>query len=201
MFLLPAFSCVSALFLAFSSLAQPAERVMELPKAAADCMGAIKITDEIGPIKSSAAHGLQFEVQNQGGQYPFLHTREYNPAWFRFNADADGELELTISSVNAGDNYDFALYASEGPWFCRSFPFELIGNPARANCSTADMGTGITGINATGSDSLITFDAADAFCNSLRVQKGDAFYLLVDSSTRPQAGYTIKIRVKEDAHE
>ncbi len=181
--------------------AQPVERVMEVPKSAADCMGAIKLVDGIGPLKNIVGAGFYYEIENKYGEYPFLMTREFNPCWFKFSTDTDGELEMMIKSVNPEDNYNFALYLSPGPWFCKTFPSEHISVPMRANCSYSDQGLGQTGINPTGTDSLATAESASAFCLPLKVTRGEAYYLVVDSETRPQSGYTIEIRVKETANE
>ncbi len=189
---------VLMLLLAITTAAQP-NHVIEVPKSAADCQGAIKLGEEIGPIRNIQGFGFFQEIENNSRQYPFLWDHERNPCWFKYHAEDDGQLEIIIKSVNPGDNYNFALYSSPGQWFCNNFPFEFIQQPARANCSSADIGIGITGISAEGTDSLAADDAGNAFCKLLNVTKGEAFFLIVDSATRPQSGYTVTVRIKPNA--
>lgn len=196
----------SHLILLFCSLAvgvslkaQPADYVMEIPKTAADCNGAIKIVDGIGPLKNLVGYGNYQEVSNNSQEYPFLMPHEFNPCWFRFNAEEDGLLDIIIKSVNPSENYNFALYNSPGPWFCKSFSSEFISTPVRASCSAGDQGK--TGISTEGQDTLANIDISNPFCSSLKVTKGEAFYLLVDSDFRPQGGYTIEIKVRQAPNE
>ncbi len=189
------------LFTAIGGYGQPAERVMLVPKSAADCMGAIKIVDQIGPIKNAIGIGSFVDLSNRYGDYPFLMPHEFNPIWFKFSVEEEGQLEVVIKSINTADDYNFALYLSPGPWFCNTFQNEQMASPVRANRSNADSGTGLTGINSEGQEEQAPIDANSAFCKSLLVNRGDSFYLYVDSETRPQNGYTVEIKVKAKVSE
>lgn len=180
--------------------AQDVVKVMEVPEAAADCMGAIRIVDFIGPIKNVIGRGKVTEIYNSNGQYGFLLTREYNPTWFKFNAYASGLLSLEIKAVKPTDDYNFALYQSPGPWFCKSFFSEFIDEPVRANASDSDV-NGTCGISDDGVDEIVEFTGDNSFCSPLKVTKGEEFYLLIDSATKPQSGYTINIKIRETVNE
>lgn len=176
------------------SQAQPADRVMDIPKASADCMGAIKITDKIGPVRNVIGFGFIQEIENISGMVPFMMAKEYNPGWFRFSAEEDGDMYLTITSVNVTDDYNFALYQSPGAWFCQNFKFEYFPNPVRANASNADGAIGKTGLSSEGTEENTEYTSANAFSKPMKVKRGESYYLFVDSQARPQAGYTIEIK-------
>ena len=190
---------LGSLFIAIHSLSQPAEKVIPIPKTAADCSGAIKIVDEYGPVINTVGFGTMAEASDRYELIPFLHKGEYHPVWFRFTAESSGELELIIKSVNPQDDYNFLLYSSPGPWFCNVFKNELVNEPLRANRSSADQGIGLTGVNKAGTEERAAIDAPSAFCKSLSVNRGDAFYLFVDSEIREQSGFKVILSIKSSS--
>lgn len=180
------------------SAAQSEKKILLLPATAADCTGAVNLTDSIGPVRSSGGSGKFPEMKNNYGEFPFLMEYEFNPGWYRFTAEDNGLLTLQIRSENAADDYNFALYASPGPWFCNTFVAEQRHNPVRANLSGADAENGITGIAASGTAELADGSSTDPFCKPFRISAGETVYLYIDSRTRPQAGYSVYIRVEKE---
>jgi hypothetical protein len=172
---------------------------LQAPEASADCMGAIRFQDTIGPIKGMAGRGKITEIYNSNGEVGHLHLKEMNSVWLRFEVREDAELTMKIKSVNPIDNFNFALYESPGPWFCQSFANEFSREPIRANMSDKDQGE--TGLSADSPETLVDFYGSDAFSSKLAVKKGTEYYLLIDSPIKWQEGFWVFLSLMNVAAE
>lgn len=110
-----------------------------------------------------------------------LERRENISVWFYFEFRKDMPAHSGISftlqdtaAFNCGQDYDFALYRANGS--C-----DNLGSPVRCSFAQIDANQRIirTGMGGGATDTTENL-LGDGFVDSLRVQPGEGFYLLVD---------------------
>ncbi|TXC75634.1 hypothetical protein [Luteibaculum oceani] len=183
------------LLLGFNGFAQsdnPLDDIYELEARTADCLGAIKLGDKLGPVVGNNKIGFKYEIKKQEHRNPYIFAWEHNVVWFRFTPEKDGELELLISPIEPSENFDFILYVTDGRWFCNDF-HEYVDSPIRSNLST---NPGTTGISSLGQEEFVTEDKSNAYSSPVQVKAGYTYYLVIDSPDGKNSGFSIEKRVK-----
>lgn len=120
-----------------------------------------------------------------------LSTSEVNDVWYTFQPQTSGDLNFTITPIDAGDDYDWALYnlttdncsslatLDQHPWLNVSCNF----------CGTA----GNTGANGGGSTNCEGPNGCTPFNAIVPVIAGQIYYLNVSNFSATQSGYILNM--------
>ena len=144
-----------------------------LIEKSADISGAIEIKDSIyGPINTANGPGRKIDWCEGEG------VCESYSCWFTFIASSNGLLDFDIVPKNRLDDYDFALF------YCPdSTSIQAISKgenlPVRRNFSYNVSRFGSTGL-ATTSGRIVGAGDGPQYIESVRVNKGERFYLLIN---------------------
>ncbi len=140
-----------------------------------DCINAIAICDDLPVSGVESGPGLVSESClgcTAGG--------ENYSTWYNFCFETSGTFAMTIDPVTNTDDYDFALY---GP----DVACGALGTPIR--CSYA-ASTGNTGLKSSVTD--VSEDVSgNGWVDTLHVEAGECYYLMVNHWSPPITGYTI----------
>ncbi|HOY32150.1 MAG TPA: OmpA family protein [Bacteroidales bacterium] len=157
----------------------------------ADCSKPLEIKDTIfGPTNAPAGYGSVMEIS---GSKTSLYTfeKEHNTCWYFFKAKYDAHLEIDIIPVNINDDYDFILYRYNGRTFCSDVASGNI-KPVRTCISRNDKKIkSRTGLSKQASEEYIHSGPGHSFSKSIRVKKGEIFYLVVDNVYPNGSGHTV----------
>jgi outer membrane protein OmpA-like peptidoglycan-associated protein len=118
-------------------------------------------------------------------QFRRYFTQQQNIAWLTFVVPADTQLTFDLVPSGSADNLDFLLFKDADGSFCRELN-SAKARPLRFNLSTPQPGKGSgTGLS-TGAlhDSELHGDAPP-FCKSVKVKRGERYYLLVNDAGSP----------------
>ncbi len=148
-----------------------------------DCVNAIEVCDDLPVAGVESGPGLVSESCTgctAGG--------ENYSTWYYFCFETSGTFAFTIDPVTNTDDYDFALY---GP----GVTCGALGMPVR--CSYA-ASTGNTGLKSTVAD--ISEDVTgNGWVDTLHVDAGECYYLMVNHWSPPVTGYTIDWNLTDGA--
>ena len=107
-----------------------------------------------------------------------------HPTWYKFTINKTGILMFDIIPQNQKDNYDFMLFKFEDE-FCKKYNSGNL-TPVRSNFNPPGNSKGITGLSYNGKE--------NDFDKSLRVNKGDKFYLALNNVYKNGKGHTIHFK-------
>lgn len=158
----------------------------------ADCKKPVEIKDTIfGPTNAApSGYGAVMEISGEKNSL-YAFEQEHNTCWYFFKAPYDAQLEFDIIPVNSNDDYDFILYKYNGRTFCSDVAEKKI-LPVRTCISRNDKKIGSkTGLSKTAIHEFIHSGPGPSYSKSLRVKKGDIFYLVVDNVYPKGSGHTI----------
>lgn len=157
-----------------------------------DCARATQVCTNTTFNGASTGPGIVSEgCQNGATTAVNCNLSENETNWYSFQIASSGNLVLTITPLNAADDYDFVLY---GPGVTCS----TLGSPIR--CSYACYGTGCNASNGnTGMNSANDFVQAgasedvngDGWVSTLSVTAGQIYYLMVNRWSAGGSGYTL----------
>lgn len=143
-----------------------------------------------GPVYNERKIYEGFGQKNEAGGNSCLPA-ETNSAWYRFEIARDGDLNFLIRPANGFDDYDWTLWKGDRlkPFVCPGAGEEMAPKIA-CNYSAARGIRGETGMCDKGRR-LESAASGSPYCKSLKVKKGDIFYLLVDNNTGKSKGFSI----------
>mgnify|MGYP003379100150 FL=1 len=107
-----------------------------------DCLGAIPVCNQVYNTPSSTFGTGNYP--NEQGPGTCLIPGEFNSSWYTFNISSSGTFAFTITPVNAGADYDWAMYN-----LTNATCAEIQTNGSlMVSCNSSQWG--YTGISATG---------------------------------------------------
>ena len=168
------------------------EKVFHIQKRSCDCIGAISISDKIGPLVANHAFGYKIDL-HQKDETPYVINYEHNSVWYKFRSKTTGDLYIDIIPVDPSEDINFMLYQSPGPWFCDDFKSDFSLYPIRSNLSSTP---GNTGLNKSGTEEVISSSQPTSYSQVIPINAGDEFYLVVDTETKISAGHSVVIKVE-----
>lgn len=125
----------------------------------------------------------------------FAFEKEHNSSWYKLIINTEGELTLNIIPTKPDDDYDFMLFQAGKNKFCDSLQNFKIG-PVRA-CLSRDRQeiNSLTGLNFKSKEEFVKHGIGAAFCKSIKVKKGDVYYLVLDNVHEKGGGHTIELEI------
>ncbi len=182
------------LFLFALSGASFGQEPIQLTKSASDCTGAIRITDNvIGPVFSPRGFGNELEIQGYELGDPYFIQREHNTVWYKFTVPYNSIFSFDLIPIHKDDDFDFLMFRYDGPNFCRDV---AAGTkiPVRTNISRKNIEVeGKTGLRASEVHDYVPSGPGSSYSRSLKVEKGEVYYLLVDNPFRENEGHSIHL--------
>ncbi|MEO8149274.1 MAG: OmpA family protein [Bacteroidia bacterium] len=180
--------------LLFISVSVQAQQHVAITAANADCSNPIEIKDTILIAENSPiGFGSDLEIDGNAKDDTCFFEKEHNTVWYWFKIKADGVLSFTITPQKRTDDYDFALYKSEGRTFCTDVKSKKI-LPLRT-CISRNYETikGATGLNNNAAENYIHSGVGASFVKSLEVKKGEYYYLVLDNVYDKGSGHKIEM--------
>ncbi|HOV12191.1 MAG TPA: OmpA family protein [Bacteroidales bacterium] len=168
-----------------------AQGVYQIKPENADCKNPVEIKDTIfGPTNPPSGFGALMEISGAKNSL-FEFEKEHNTCWYFFKAKYDALLEMEVIPVNINDDYDFILYKYNGRNFCQDVLDKKI-QPVRSCISRNDKNLkSRTGLSKEATEEYIHSGPGASFSKSLRVKKGEIYYLVVDNVYPKGSGHTV----------
>ncbi len=186
------------------ALAQPESpdedrQPVRMTKNNADCIGAVMIRDTIfGPVISPPGVGHNLEIRDNELGDLYFFEREHNTVWYRFRPPYNAELTFEITPVIDEDDFDFLLFGPVSPAFCSKMKKQGV-TPVRTNISRNNKAyKSRTGLSFEATQEYVPSGPGDPFSKSIKVKKGELYYLVVDNPYRENKGHTITLHYKRD---
>ncbi len=181
----------AAVLLAIHTWAQTPARITQ---ENGDCLGAIFLTDTIHvQVKAPRGFGNVLEVKENPPEHKQWLEREHHSIWYRFRAPWRSTLTFDILPNDPADDIDFLLFKGAVPGLCDKVITRAVA-PVRTNISRNDRAIGSRcGLSATAKEAFVRSGAGASFSSAIEVEQGELFYLLVDYSDRPRAGFTLHL--------
>ncbi len=179
------------------SLQLMAQSVYIIKPENADCSKPLEIKDTIfGPTNAPNGFGSLMEISgDKTSLYEF--EKEHNTCWYFFKVKNDALLQLEIIPVNSNDDYDFILYKYNGRTFCKDVAEKKV-NPVRSCISRNDKKIkSRTGLSNQATEEFIHSGPGASFSKSLRVKKGEIYYLVTDNVYPKGSGHTVILHYSE----
>ena len=176
----------------FAQEDDPLDDIYTLEPRTADCLGAVKLPEKLGPVIGNNKIGAKIEFYKQEQRVPYLFAWEHNVVWYRFEAERSGMLHLLIIPEDPAENFDFVVYHAEGPWFCSTLS-EVVDSPIRSNISETP---GATGLGDLGSQELVPEQDSNPFSAPVAVTEGETYYIAIDSPDGKNSGHSIEREIK-----
>lgn len=145
---------------------------------------------------SPPGKGAINEISESKQRTKFAFETEHHSAWYKLNIKSNGHLCFDIIPNKEDDDYDFMLFKSDKN-FCDSLNKYKI-KPVRACISrNQEENKGKTGLNNSAKKELVKEGVGDVYAISIRVNKGDIFYLVLDNVYDKGEGHSIKFYMEE----
>lgn len=159
-----------------------------------DCYHPLEIKDTIfGPTTAPSGYGSIMEVSGEKKSL-YSFEKEHNTVWYFFKSPGNCELSFDIIPEQLSDDYDFILYRYNGKNFCRDVAENKV-IPARTCISRNEPKIGSkTGLSSEAKDEYVHSGPGPSYCKSLKVKKGEIFYLVVDNVYPGGKGHSIRLR-------
>jgi len=147
-----------------------------------DCKTAlIYDSKQMGEISVSKGYGDEMEIFGHPIYNDHFFTEEHNTLWIYLYFRDSAEFEFELTPDKKSDDFDFMLYKIDRPDFCdylkKHQPIPLRSNLARKNPQSG----GITGMRSTNNNNYSKAGYEPFFSSTLKINKGDEFYLIIDS--------------------
>jgi len=151
-----------------------------------DCINAVPVCSDDAISFDPRGVGVQELTLSNSG---CLESNETNSAWYFFRVNDNTppntvlNFEIEPECRNDGEDYDFAVF---GP----DIECDNLNTPIRCSYAAPVLNCSITGLR----DSDIDFSegsGGNGFVNSLRVNAGETYYLLVDNFEGSGTGFTL----------
>lgn len=157
-----------------------------------DCSGAIFIPDSIYVNKQAVrGFGNVLEIKENPFEDKQWFEREHHTTWYKFRVPVACKLTLDIIPDDIQDDIDFLIFEGAIPGICDKILTKQ-AVPLRSNISRNDTTIGsMCGLSKTATEDYVRSGLGSSYSNALQTQAGELFYLAVDQSERPRAGYTI----------
>jgi len=151
-----------------------------------DCKTALVYdSKQMGKINIPNGFGEEMEIFGHPIYNDHFFTEEHNTLWIYLYFRDSAEFEFKLTPNKETDDFDFMLYKIDRPNFCDYIknvqPIPIRSNLARKNPNTG----GITGMRSTYTNHYSKAGYEPFFSSTLRINKGDEFYLIIDS---PEGG-------------
>lgn len=148
-----------------------------------DCLGAIPVCNQVYNTPSSTFGTGNYP--NEQGPGTCLIPGEFNSSWYTFNISSSGTFAFTITPVNAGADYDWAMYN-----LTNATCAEIQTNGSlMVSCNSSQWG--FTGISATGVGNWNGAGPTNAFNYLLNVNAGETYVLNINNWSGTTGGYTV----------
>lgn len=148
-----------------------------------DCLGAIPVCNQVYNTPSSTFGTGNYP--NEQGPGTCLIPGEFNSSWYTFNISSSGTFAFTITPVNAGADYDWAMYN-----LTNATCAEIQTNGSlMVSCNSSQWG--YTGISATGVGNWNGAGPTNAFNYLLNVNAGETYVLNINNWSGTTGGYTV----------
>lgn len=157
-----------------------------------DCSGAIYIKDSVVVNdRPGRGFGNILEIkENPIADLKWLE-REHHTVWYLFRAPVKTSLTFDIIPQDFNDDIDFLLFPGNVPDICAKVRTKEVV-PVRSNISrnNKEMNS-ICGLSKEATEDFVRSGVGSSYSRAIDVEEGDLYYLLVDYTDRPRAGFTI----------
>ena len=165
-----------------------------------DCLTARNITINdaatVNKTINPPGPGANNEISESRQRSKYTFEREHHSAWYKLIIKSNGHLCFDIIPNKPEDDYDFMLFKA-GPDFCDSLSKYKI-KPLRACISrNKEENKGKTGINNSTKKEFVKEGIGDAYVSSVKVNKGEVYYLVLDNVYENGEGHSIKFFMEE----
>lgn len=151
----------------------------------------IKGNQKVGPILAPKDFGKIQELKPTANNEKHYFEREHHTAWYRLIFQKKGELAFDITPADTSNDYDFMMFKG-GRYFCDSL-LKIKPKPVRSNISRNKIEImGKTGLIPGAKNEWVKEGPGESFSQSLKVNKNDTFYLVLDNVYPNGAGHTIR---------
>lgn len=166
-----------------------------------DCTQAITLkiglTQKIGPTIAPPGFGNVEEKAITRLKTKYAFEKEHHSAWYKLVIGVSGNLSFDIIPEKPDDDYDFMLFAAGRNNFCDSLEKNKL-KPIRANISRdKDELKGKTGLSLNAKYDLVKEGVNDAYTHSIKVTKGEIYYLVLDNVYEHGGGHSIQFFYEE----
>lgn len=112
---------------------------------------------------------------------PYFFRKEHHTAWYKFQTPFTGSLSLEIIPYDVKNDYDFLLFQDTTGRLCDQVLHKEI-KPIRSVISRNDTSIqSVTGLSAYAGQLHIQEGPGSSYGESIKVKKGDRFYLVLDN--------------------
>lgn len=157
-----------------------------------DCAGAIYIKDSIVVMdRPGRGFGNILEIkENPPTDLQWLE-REHHTVWYLFRAPVKTSLTFDILPQDPDDDIDFLLFPGNVPDICEKVRNKEVA-PVRSNISRNNKElNSACGLSKEATEDFVRSGVGSSYSRAIDVEEGDLYYLLVDYTDRPRAGFTI----------
>lgn len=157
-----------------------------------DCIDALVYDSKReGNISVPTGFGKEKEIFGHDLYNDYFFTEEHNTLWIYLYFRDTTEFEFELTPKNSDDDFDFMLYKIDRPNFCNFIksnqPIPIRSNLARKNPKTGS----ITGMRAENSNAYAKAGYQPYFSSTLKVNKGEEYYLIIDSPNGSDAYFNL----------
>lgn len=152
------------------------------------------------------ANVQNIQVHARGAVIPLLSMphangmyfeKPHSVVWFTFVVPNDTTLNFDLIPSNHSDDLDFLLFKDQAGNLCNSIQENKRPVPIRANIANNALTTsGRTGLSDSGIHNLEALGKHSAFSKSLKVKKGERYYLAVDDYTRAEGTFNLYLHLR-----
>ncbi len=165
-----------------------------LAQSVSDCAGALDINDTLF-IQNNVFkdYGKVLEIKGSGSKDSCFFEREHYSAWYRFSTKLSTILSFEIIPMEVRDDFDFLLFKDETKGtFCNENKNPNGILPIRSNISRNDLGLqSKTGLTKDAVNNYVPEGIGNVYSKSIKVNKGEIYYLVIDSPRPTKGGYSI----------
>lgn len=149
-----------------------------------DCIGAIPVCSNFynQPVGYVGQGNIEDILINKG----CLQNAENNSVWYIFTVSNTGSLEMTLTPLAGGDDYDFSIYNISNA-SCQDI-VDGLEDPVRCNFSATPGAP--TGMRAGFTDTSANV-SGPAFLAPMNVTASETYVLVIDNYTSSGQGYTL----------
>ena len=158
-----------------------------------DCTGAIYIPDSFY-VNDQAVRGFGnvLEIKENPFEDKQWFEREHHTTWYKFRVPVACNLTFDIIPKDIRDDIDFLVFEGAILSICDNVINKQVV-PLRSNISRNDTTIrSMCGLSKSATENYVRSGLGSSYSNSMKTEAGQLFYLVVDQSERPRAGYTIR---------
>lgn len=166
-----------------------------------DCDKARSITlngnTKIGPTIPPMGPGQKNEISHVKNNSQYVFEKEHHSAWYKLNMNTKGTFVFDIYPNQTNDDYDFVLFKAGKSNFCDSLTNFKV-RPLRSCISRDRQGIkSSTGLSNLTDEEFIHEGIGDQYSASVKVEKGEVYYLVLDNVYEKGDGHIIQFYFEE----